>query len=286
MLGLAATIVFALFIFGPYTVFRLILGFAVPRRIITLTRSEEFARAALLGSFGNLLAFSWAKYAGHLGRQFSSSSFMTCFAGIYSEQFFREHLPLWFASAARVSSGGMMVLWRLYLVVTILAVALSLIMHHYAWCREKLPKSFRPLMASLLLPQIAPWHILLSTTLLKSHQQLYLDVLTKADLLYQGRLHEKMLNADGTLISISLANPKRFDRPAYVEAKGTSPKLLKEDFWKEIPTDVFVVMASEIQTINLRYAPKDMAALKRVRETEHLKKALAMLAQELEGRNG
>ena len=30
-----------------------------------------------------------------------------------------------------------------------------------------------------------------------------------------------------------------------------------EDFWQTIPTNMFVVMASDINTINLRYLPRD-----------------------------
>ena len=260
-------------------VFRFVLGFAVPRRATIQNRSEEFLRATLLSLVASVLALVWAKHFGHFNRQFSSDSLATCFAGIYSEQFFREHTLTWFTSASRMGSVCLLLLWRLYSIVVAAALTVSFILKNYAWCRERLWVPARPLMASLFLPRIAPWHILLSTTLLNSDQQLHLDVLTKADLLYQGRLQDKMLSSEGNLISISLVEPRRFDRQAYLNAKNGQANPEREKFWKDIPTEIFVIMASEIQTLNLRYAPKNIAALKRIKRTEHLLRALESLAR-------
>ena len=82
------------------------------------------------------------------------------------------------------------------------------------------------------------------------------DVLTKSDKLYQGELSDKVLAADGSLVSITLTDPRRFDRLAYLQAKGSSPKPSSQDFWKPIPTNMFLVLASDINTINLRYVPR------------------------------
>lgn len=96
--------------------------------------------------------------------------------------------------------------------------------------------------------------------------KIHLDVLTKMDILYQGRFEEKSLTADGTLLSLTLGDPKRFLRDEYMEAKteanksGNSPD--SKQYWKPIPTNIFVLMGAEVHSINVRYV-QDVSALKR-----------------------
>ena len=52
-----------------------------------------------------------------------------------------------------------------------------------------------------------------------------------------------------------MAQPKRFDRRGYIAAREAGEEANAAEFWKSIPTNMFVVMASDINTINFRYAP-------------------------------
>ena len=138
------------------------------------------------------------------------------------------------------------------------------------------------MLAFVVLPRIAPWHLLLSRLqLADDHLHVHLDVLTKQGILYQGRLGDKVLAADGALASITLAEPKRFRREQYCEAikaqqEGVNPPSARA-FWRSIPTNLFIIMGSEIQTINIRHVPDDVAALKRRRSSKDFDAAIAAL---------
>ena len=45
------------------------------------------------------------------------------------------------------------------------------------------------------------------------------DVLTKGDVLYDGRVVDKMLTSDGALATLTLGDPRRFRREEYLVAK-------------------------------------------------------------------
>jgi hypothetical protein len=106
-----------------------------------------------------------------------------------------------------------------------------------------------------------------------------MDVLVKNDKLYQGELADKFLAADGALLSVTLKKPSRFDREGYNKAKeaGTPQK---EQYWRPIPTTMFIIMGGEISSINLRYLPKTAASMKL--PSSELNKLLNQIAHEVE----
>lgn len=106
-----------------------------------------------------------------------------------------------------------------------------------------------------------------------------LDVLTKGGIMYSGRLADKMLMADGSLESLTLEGPRRFRREQYLEAKKSDPQVAATPFWKDIPGNLFVIIASEISTLNVRYIPP----VRRFGETfEDIRKALRELDKKLQ----
>jgi hypothetical protein len=95
-------------------------------------------------------------------------------------------------------------------------------------------------------------------------------------MLYQGQFADRLLGPDGSLVSITLREPKRFKRSHYLASLRDDPTTKVDDFWKAIPGNIFVIMGSEISTLNLRYTPNTVhqwadfedvqAALRRVFE--------------------
>lgn len=205
------------------------------------------------------------------------------FAGVYSEQFFRENQDKWFRSLSAVAWMNWCLLWRLYALVLLLSLALCIAIHFYASLRHLLAgdgwhlRYARNTLAAIILPRIAPWHLLLSRIYLREDDvNIHLDVLTKMNILYEGRFEEKALAADGTLISLTLAEPKRFRREDYTEdkRKGLTPD--PASYWKKIPNNIFVLMGSDIHSINIRYVP-GVAALKRRPQSQDLTEQLQAL---------
>ncbi len=260
MIAVAVSVLFALYVVGPDAFSRFVVGLTVPRRAVVLTRSEEISRALVWATVSFLLAYLWCRIEGVWSGIWRPGAFRTCFSGIYSEHFFEAHQELWFASLHAVLWANFRLLWRLYVCVLLLSLTLTVLTHFYGVVRDRLPNWgwLKNGFAALVLPRVAQWHVYLSQLLLGDRRRfISLDILTKSDKLYQGELAEKALSADGTLVSVTLASPRRFDRSAYLKAKDAGEGPVQEDFWKAIPTNMFVVMASDINTINLRYLPRD-----------------------------
>jgi hypothetical protein len=82
-------------------------------------------------------------------------------------------------------------------------------------------------------------------------------------------------------MSVTLAKPRRFDRPGYLRAKEKDPGTKSEGFWKDIPTSTFLVMASEISTMNLRYLPGDRLVQPLKRGSPDLTDLLKTIAEQV-----
>ena len=261
MIAVAVSLFFALYVVGPDAFSRVILGFTVPRRTVQLSKGEEVSRALVWSVATVGAAYFWARADGSLARTWNPALVRAWFSGIYSEAFFRANGDLWFASLRAIFDLNRCLLIRTYAVVLLLSVVLSVLTHFYGVIRDALPRWnwLRKTFAAVVLPRVAQWHLVLSKLLLGDRSlSIHIDILTKSDKLYQGAFADKALAGDGSLVSITLANPKRFDRPAYQRAKDRDPDAKSEAFWKEIPTNMFLIMGSEIHTINLRYLPRNL----------------------------
>jgi hypothetical protein len=111
----------------------------------------------------------------------------------------------------------------------------------------------RTLLATIV-PRISEWDLLFSDMLLPEGTfRIMADVLTKTGGLYQGTVQDRMLNSDGSLQSITLANPRRFERAQFRQAKAQDLETVPDEYWINIPGNLFIVMASDIANLNLRY---------------------------------
>jgi hypothetical protein len=109
----------------------------------------------------------------------------------------------------------------------------------------------------IVVPRVSEWHLLLSKMLLHSEAlDLQIDVLTKSGIMYQGRFADKVLAPDGSLVSITLDQPRRFRRDEFIEERKKDPTVTSENFWREIPGNIFVILVADVSSLNFRYTPK------------------------------
>ena len=255
MLAIGFTLLLGAYLFGPGLVARLILGFVVPRKTVIQSRSEEVTRSVMQAVVPLCLAWIWASWTGALRRCGGAVDFQNVFSGAYSVSFFDAHGPAFFRSLHAVCWMNLCLLWRLYLLVVLFALALNWTIRHYRGLRGHMRLSWQKgVLATLVLPRISEWHVLLSGMLLPADDlMLAADVLTKSNTLYQGQVQDKMLGGDGSLQSTTLTAPRRFLRDEYRKALESDGKLDREAYWRPISGNLFVILGSDVVNLNLRY---------------------------------
>jgi hypothetical protein len=264
VIALVCTLLIAVYVLGPDLIARWILGFVVPRKTLTQSKGEEITR----GLLWSLIPLSLAWLSRHTGPVSVSPSSKfdveTFFSGLYSDSLFREHTKDFFSSASGFIRFNACILLRMYSLVVIAAITFNLLIKRYGRLRYWMStrpwaSKLRPVLATIILPHISEWHIILSPILLPSQEMnIEVDVLTKTGTLYQGALSNKMLGTDGSLQNLTLSNPRRFRRDQFLEARKSSPDARPEDYWKVIPGNLFVIMAADITTLNVRHSPSSV----------------------------
>jgi hypothetical protein len=259
VLAILFTLFLGAYLFGPGLIARLILGFAVPRKTLVQSRSEEVTRSIVQAVVPFGIAVVWAQVTGALQQSGHVSDLRTVFSGVYSTPFFDAHRTEFFTSLHKFFRMNVCVLWRLYVLVIVFALALNLAIRNYSRLRAALPLGWqKSALATVVLPRVSEWHVLLSEMLLPTGDFfLDADVLTKSAVLYQGRVQDKMLGADGRLQNITLAKPRRFLREEYEQAKQDGQTVDREMFWRPIAGNLFVLMASDVVNLNLKYIRKN-----------------------------
>jgi hypothetical protein len=282
VLALVVSSLVAVYLFGPDLISRWILGFVVPRKNLVQSKGEEITRAVLWAALPLAVAIIWAVGTGALSKCGHTVDLETVFSGLYSEKFFQDHHCAFFISLRSFFWMNLCLLLRLYILVIGFSLLLNITIHYYSRLRNWLKYPWmKTLLATIVLPRVSEWHVLLSNMLLPSKDlTLNADVLTTSDVLYQGRVQDKMLNPDGSLHSITLANPRRFLREQYQKEKDQSPKTKADNFWRDIPGNLFIVMGSDITNLNLRYVRKNLLAYKpSPEEIEVLRRLLGRLTE-------
>jgi hypothetical protein len=282
VLALVVSFLVAVYLLGPDLVSRWILGFVVPRKNLVQSRWEEFTRAVLWAAIPLAVAIFWAISAGVFRRAGHLADLEMVFSGLYSERYFDAYSVDFFSSLRAFFWMNVSLLWRLYILVVGFALLLNYIILHYNSLRNTLKSTrMKTLLATLVLPRVSEWHVLLSDMLLPSKNLvLSADVLTKSNTLYQGRVQDKMLNSDGSLHSITLASPRRFLREQFHAEQQELPEVSSEDFWLTIPGNIFIIMGSDITNLNLRYVRENpFAPEPSPEEIEVLRRLLARLTE-------
>ncbi len=291
MLALLLSSLIAVYLLGPDLVSRFILSFQVPRRNIVQSRGEEVAAAIFIAAVPLAFAAAWAFAGGALRREGGLDDLANVFSGLYSEKYFEANRQTFFSSLHAFAWMNFSLLWRLYLLVAAIAIAFNWLIKNYnrIWNRYRRGRLKPPvdfLLDSIVLPRISEWHVLLSGMRLPPGPFLLVaDILTKSNTLYQGRIQDKMLHADGSLHTVTLASPRRFLREEFHLAQAAGQQVGQvpdsSDYWKSIPGNLFVIMGSDIVNLNLKYIRQRPMSL-RFNDSE-TEQTLSRLFERLEG---
>jgi len=263
VLALSVTFLAAVFFLGPDLLSRFVLSFVVPRRNLTQTRGEEITRAILWAAVPLLVVWLWVSRNHVLSRWGDWQDVEIVSSALYSSTFFDAHRREFFASLVKVAGMTGSLLWREYFVVLTFALLFYFAIRNYRWIRSAVlgPKWTKSLFATVVLPRVSEWHVLLSDMLLPQDDVvLMVDVLTKSGILYQGSVQDKMLAPDGSLQTLTLSDPRRFLREDFKKAKEADKNTKASDFWHPIPSKLFVIIGSDITSINVRHQPRTSEA--------------------------
>jgi hypothetical protein len=281
VIALVATLLVAVYILGPDLFARWLLGFAVPRRNIVQTKSEEITRGVMWAIFPLILAWWLRRFGPFALAPNSKFDVQTFFSGIYSESVFKENRDAFFVAAGAFLKLNLCIIARLYGLVLLGSLFFNWLIGKYgtirAWLVSKNKTRILRVFSTLILPRISEWHVILSPILLPSTDMfIAVDVLTKSGILYQGKLEDKVIAPDGGLQSVTLAEPKRFRREHYLK-DSEAGAVSAVNYWKPIPGNLFVIVASDIATLNVRHIPASVTRFSR--EFKDIADALHNIAQ-------
>ena len=114
----------------------------------------------------------------------------------------------------------------------------------------------------VLLPNISEFQVLLTdfTWPKEPKRDVLADVLCQ-DTLYRGKVGDYFLDANGKLSGLFMVDAERFRREEFKvacqETKGTTQRVDKEKFWREIPGSNFYVPADKISNLNVHFPAED-----------------------------
>ena len=262
MLAVSLTFLAAAFILGPELLSRWVLGLVVPQRSLSQNRGEQVTRAILWALIPLAVVVLWVRSHHVLGMWGSWREVEIAASGLYSGTYFDAHRVEFYRSLIAVSGMAWSLLWRLYLIVVAAAVLIDCAILRYRWLRNALkPRWAKTALATLILPRVSEWYVLLSDMLLPTEDVvLEVDVLTKNGTLYQGGVQDRMIGPDGELLSITLADPRRFLRDEFHRQRQEDVNAPADYFWRHIPGKLFVILGSDIASVNVRYPPRQTAA--------------------------
>lgn len=254
MLALLVSLLIAVYLLGPNLIARWAADLVVFRKTRAESHAEEVARSVIAAAIPLVLAVAWARWSGPLWRSGTQTDVETVFSALQSDNFFQLHHAEFFTSLYRFFWMNYAILWRLYLIVLIACAVRVVIVLKYNLIWRRLHRRWMRTLLATIVPRISEWDLLFSDMLLPEGTfRIMADVLTKAGGLYQGTVQDRMLNNDGSLASITLANPRRFERAEFRKAKSEDLETVPDEFWFNIPGNLFIVMASDIANLNLRY---------------------------------
>jgi hypothetical protein len=257
MLAFQLTFLVAAYLLGPDLISRWLQSFVVPPRSLVQTKAEEITRAVIWAALPLVIAILWAhKTIVACGGRGTVETF---FSASYDADFFEKHQGQFFHAAKLFALMNWSLLWRLYAVVICVALLFNYVIAHFSRIRHRKifrtsPKA-RAMLASLVIPRISEWHVLLTGMLSEQGKvEVKADVMTKIGILYRGRVAQYILGHHGDLSSLILEEAVRFRRDEFIDHGNRGLKPKKEDYWANIPGRSFTILASDISTINLQHS--------------------------------
>jgi hypothetical protein len=254
LLALLVSFLIAVYLLGPNLIARWAADLVVFRKTRAESHAEEVARSIISAALPLLLAIAWARWSGAMWSNGTQADVETVFSALQSDNFFQSHHQQFFDSLYKFFWMNYSILWRLYLIVLIACAVRVFVVLNYNRIWRGLRRRWTRTLLATIVPRISEWDLLFSDMLLPEGTfRIMADVLTKTGILYQGTVQDRMLNSDGSLASITLANPRRFERDDFRKAKAQDIETVSDEFWFNIPGNLFIVMASDIANLNLRY---------------------------------
>ncbi|MFZ1010118.1 MAG: hypothetical protein WAN65_24990 [Candidatus Sulfotelmatobacter sp.] len=109
--------------------------------------------------------------------------------------------------------------------------------------------------AKILLPTLSEWHLLLTPfdSPPEPAVEVWVDVLTTIDILYNGHVADFFLDKEGELSGVFLKYPRRFDRIGFISDKEKGIKADTDSYWKKIPSNNLYIPKDKIANLNVRY---------------------------------
>ncbi|HTH53534.1 MAG TPA: hypothetical protein VL495_06265 [Edaphobacter sp.] len=281
MLALLVSFLIAVYLLGPDLIARWAADLVVFRKTRVESHAQEVARAIIAAAIPLGIAIVWARWSGAMWARGTQTDVETVFSALQSDNFFQTHHQQFFTSLYAFFWMNYAILWRLYLIVFVACVVRIVIVLNYNRVWRRLHKRWMRTLLATVVPRISEWDLLFSDMLLPEGSfRIMADVLTRTGGLYQGTVQDRMLNSDGTLQSITLANPRRFERNDFRKAKAEDLETVPDEFWFNIPGNLFIVMASDIANLNLRYiSRKPLSFQPSVEEREVLTRLLDRLKE-------
>jgi hypothetical protein len=282
VLALLVSFLIAVYLLGPTLIARWAADLVVFRKTRIESHAEEVARSIINAAIPLVLAVAWARWSGALWSAGSQHDVEVVFSALQSDNFFQTHHQQFFTSLYAFFWMNYAILWRLYLIVFLIAAIRTAIVLNYNRIWRRLHKRWMRTLLATIVPRISEWDLLFSDMLLPEGSfRIMADILTKTGGLYQGAIQDRMLNNDGSLQSITLANPRRFERNDFRKAKSEDLQTVPDEFWFNIPGNLFIVMASDIANLNLRYIRrKPLSFQPSSEEREVLSRLLERLKEE------
>jgi hypothetical protein len=254
VLALLVSLLIAVYLLGPNLIARWAADLVVFRKTRIESHAEEVARSIIGAVIPLALAVAWARWSGALWISGTQRDVETVFSALESDNFFQTHHQQFFTSLYAFFWMNYAILWRLYFIVLLASGLRVAIVLNYNRVWRRLDRRWMRTLLATIVPRISEWDLLFSDMLLPEGTfRIMADVLTKTGGLYQGTVQDRMLNGDGSLQSITLANPRRFARAEFQKAKTEDIETVTDEFWFNIPGNLFIVMASDIANLNLRY---------------------------------
>ncbi|HWB33310.1 MAG TPA: hypothetical protein VG714_09070 [Acidobacteriaceae bacterium] len=293
MLTLLVTVLATAYFLVPELLARFFIGLRLSRRPATGSRSEEVLRAAFWAIVPLIIAWCTRHLRPFAVPSGISTNSIKVFTALYSDKAFEADPAGFYAALGQFARFNLYLLSRTYLLVILGALSFSWIALRLGTLRARLKSPrINSLLHWIFIPRISEWDVALSPMLVHARKELIvrIDVMTKGGILYRGTVFEKRVTSDGDLATLVIKNAQRMvradflkDRAEYEQKKEQQPELKKpdtENYWRDIPGELFLLNGSEIATINVRHV-RSVAVLK-PSEDERLRAILAAIREQLD----
>jgi|HubBroStandDraft_6_1064221.scaffolds.fasta_scaffold00185_16 hypothetical protein len=270
MIGLLATYFVVAYLLIPSGLFRSFYSLFLPRIIkFQRTRLEEFTFAILAAilPFSLALALSWTVCVQPFGVQGKSSTerrlaYRTFVAPAINDKLLLEaeqQSGFWSAANQVIRRQVRFLIWY-YLLVLLEAYIYARLTANYGLWRATLTGWQRQLYLwiadKVLLPSVSEWYLLLTPFSYppEPQREVWVDVLSTLDILYQGHVIDHFLDKEGELSGIFLKSPRRFDRKKLLrDIQQGNAKRDMDSYWRDIPSNNLYIPSDKITNLNVRY---------------------------------